>query len=74
MSKQAKIAGHTFTVPYSSREIHRDGKPFIVIQRANSGSAIPSPVDVDAFARLLFSLLEQHAATEGNAPFELSEE
>lgn len=53
------MSKHRYSAPYGSREIYRDGKPFIIIQRARPGDGgYISPVDVDDFARRVLELLQ----------------
>ncbi len=48
-----------FSVPYSSRGIYKNGKPFIEIVRARSAEAdgSVSPTEVDAVSRRIAKLL-----------------
>lgn len=47
-----------FTAPYSSREIHLDGKPFIFIERyVDKNSNGPRPTDVDTVSKEIIKLL-----------------
>jgi hypothetical protein len=47
-----------FTAPYSSREIHHDGKPFFFVERyVDKNNNGPRPTDVDTVAREILKLL-----------------
>ncbi len=58
MATKKRSKACTFTAPYGSRSIYKDGAPFITIGRPTDKDGNgPSPTDVDSTARRILKLL-----------------
>lgn len=57
-----KASTPIYSAPWSSREIHKDGRPFVRIQRDERPDHYTNPTDVDDFSRLVLESVNQHAA------------